>query len=93
MPQSIHEVVTAAYTERVTPEVLIQRLTEREEEFVGAFHMAGSQFGMFPQIIAEVFAELKFGAPITEEQRAMVHNNFVVLMNQIAEQQQQPPGN
>jgi hypothetical protein len=82
--QSIADVVTQAHAEEVPPDVLTARLIAREDEFALAFHMAGAQFGMFPEIIAEVFAELHFGSPITQEQRAMVHNQFVALMNRLA---------
>ena len=89
---TIESIVTTAHTEDVPPDVLVSRLTAREDAMRDQLHMAGMQFGLFPQIVAEVLAEVGLGTPPTEEERAMIRAAFVALMEEIERQQQQGPG-
>lgn len=66
------------------PEALIGALVDREQALADVLRMAGQQFGMYPQIVAEVLAEVEMGEPISVDQRAMIKAQFVVLMDQIA---------
>jgi hypothetical protein len=63
---------------------LTQALVDREQAMVDVLHQAGMQFGLFPQIVAEVLAQVEMGEPIPTEQRALIHSQFHVLMEQIA---------
>ena len=63
---------------------LIAALIEREQAMKDTLHQAGMQFGLFPQIVAEVLAQIEIGEPIPTEERAMIHSQFHVLMEQIA---------
>lgn len=65
------------------PTGLRAALVNREEQMVGVMHLAGRQFGLFPQIVAEVLAEVGLGEPKSEVERAMIHANFVNLMEAI----------
>lgn len=65
------------------PEVLINALVAREQAMADTLHQAGMQFGMFPQIVAEVLAQVEMGEPVSIEQRALIHGQFVALMEQI----------
>lgn len=64
-------------------EALVLALTEREDNMAAMFHMAGMQFGLYPQIIAEVFAEVGVGTPISDQQRDMVRQGFNNLMDEL----------
>lgn len=66
------------------PESLINALVEREQAMADTLHQAGMQFGLFPQIVAEVLAQVEMGEPISTEQRDMIHTQFHRLMEQIA---------
>lgn len=66
------------------PESLIHALVQREQAMADTLHQAGMQFGLFPQIVAEVLAQVEMGESISTEQRAMIHSNFHVLMEQFA---------
>jgi hypothetical protein len=70
---------------------LTRSLQEREDTMRDQLHMAGMQFGLYPQIIAEVLAEVGFGTPPTEMERAMIRQAFLTLMNELS-QGQQPGG-
>jgi hypothetical protein len=71
-------------TQRTTLEVL---LVDRENKMADQFRMAGMQFGMFPQIIAEVFAEVGIGSPIDETERTFIRAQFIALMEELQRQQ------
>jgi len=88
---SIAEVVNEHIADPATPppESLIHALMRREDALAEAMGMAGMQFGLFPQIVAEVFAELEFGHPRSDEERLMIRRQFEQLMIEI--QNQQPP--
>lgn len=82
---SIADIVTRHYADPATPppESLIASLMEREEAMADVLRQAGLQFGLFPQIVAEVLAQVEMGQPIPTEQRAMIHSQFHALMEQI----------
>ena len=63
---------------------LTAALMEREQAMADTLRQAGMQFGLFPQIVAEVLAQVEMGEPVSTEQRAMVHFQFHGLMEQIA---------
>lgn len=58
-------------------------LITREDQMAGIFFLAAQQFGMFPQIVAEVIAEAGLGTPPSEEEREIIRRNFTNLMEQI----------
>jgi len=63
---------------------LTAALVAREQGMADILRQAGMQFGLFPQIVAEVLAEVEMGEPIPEDQRVMVRQQFQGLMEQIA---------
>jgi hypothetical protein len=69
-------------------EHLLAALTTREDNLAEAMHMAGQQFGLYPQIVSEVLAELEFGHPKSEQERAVIRHSFNNLMDELRQQQQ-----
>lgn len=65
------------------PAGLESALLEREDGMVSSLHMAAVQFGLYPQIVAEVIASIGLGTPPDPDTRALIHGNFVRLMEQI----------
>lgn len=65
-------------------DALTNALMQREEAMADVLRQAGMQFGLFPQIVAEVLAQVEMGEPITSTQREMIHAQFHALMEQIA---------
>ena len=63
---------------------LTATLVGREEAMADTLRQAGMQFGLFPQIVAEVLAQVEMGEPITSTQREMIHTQFHALMEQVA---------
>ena len=63
---------------------LTAALIEREQAMADTLHQAGMQFGLFPQIVAEVLAQVEMGEPVSTEQRSLIHSQFHMLMEQIA---------
>jgi hypothetical protein len=72
-------------TEQVTH--LSAALIEREDTIADQLRMAGMQFGLFPQIVAEVLAEVGLGTPPSPEARQEIRNQFTALMEEIQRQQ------
>lgn len=68
-------------------EVIQAALVRREDQIADLLRMAGQQFGLFPQIVAEVLAEAGLGTPPTPEVRTMVHQQFHALMEALARAQ------
>ena len=70
---SIADIVNQHYADPATPppESLTAALVQREQAMADLLRMAGVQFGMYPQIVAEVLAEIEMGEPISVEQRTM----------------------
>ena len=66
-------------------------LLSREDQIAEALRMAGSQFGLFPEIVAEVLTEIGLGTPPDDTTREFIKSNFIARMQWI-QQQQQPPG-
>jgi hypothetical protein len=89
--KSINETITEVTTEagaqlpEETQAAIVAALLEREDEYLAAFHMAGAQFGVYPQIVAKVFTDLKFGTPVTDEAKALIDAQFNALMAQFRE--------
>jgi len=67
--------------------VVQEALQDREDRIVGHLHMAGMQFGLYPQIVAEVLATVGLGTPPTVEGRALIRQQFVTLMEELRRQQ------
>jgi hypothetical protein len=65
---------------------LVNALVEREEGIAEALRLAGLQFGVYPQIVAEVFAQVEIGQPLEETQREFIRAQFVALMEQLQRQ-------
>lgn len=61
-------------------------LVERENVMADMLRLAGMQFGLFPQIVAEVFAEVGIGSPVDEEARRLIHEQFTALMEELQRQ-------
>lgn len=59
-------------------------LVSREDDVADFLRMAGRQFGLYPQIVAEVLAETGIGSAPTPEVREMIHRQFHELMAQVA---------
>jgi hypothetical protein len=62
------------------------RLYAREDNMADLFRLAGVQFGLFPQIVAEVLAEAGLGTPIDDAERLHIRRNFAVLMERLREE-------
>jgi len=93
---TIRETLVEQGVEGAALDVLERALVAREDRMADILRGAGAQFGMYPQIVAEVFTSVGVGSPVSEEERAMIHNNFVVLMTQmqaeyLRQMGQQPP--
>lgn len=87
---TIGDIVREHYDNPATPppEALIERLLERERSIGDMLRMAGMQFGLFPQIVAEVLAEVELGGPLPEDQRLMIRQQFLALMEEVRRAQE-----
>jgi hypothetical protein len=62
---------------------MYESLVAREDNMRDVMFMAGQQFGLFPQIVAEVLAEVGLGTPKSDEERLMIRASFNQLMEQL----------
>lgn len=71
----------------VNPDVLRALLVAREDNMADMLRLAGQQFGLFPELVAEVVAELGMGSQPTPEERQIIRNNFVEKMRELSQGQ------
>ena len=67
-------------------QTLTRVLTVREDVMADHFRMAGMQFGLYPWIVAEVFAEVGIGTPLSEVERGVVRQQFEAGMEELRRQ-------
>jgi len=68
------------------PDGLKQALMDREDNIADMLRLAGAQYGTFPQIVAEVLCQVGLGTPPTTEERAMIHNQFHAVIEELRRQ-------
>lgn len=66
--------------------VLHEALLAREEELVGVLAINAVQFGVHPEIMAEVFAAIGIGRPKSDEEKALIHATYVAHMERLREE-------
>jgi hypothetical protein len=71
---------------------LINALVNREEGMAEALRMAGMQFGLYPQIVSEVLAQVEMGRPIEAVQREFIRVQYVGLMEELQRQHNEGHG-
>jgi hypothetical protein len=67
-------------------QALAVALVQRENEMADKLRMIGAQFGMYPQIVALALAEVGLGTPVTEEELALLRQNYINLIEQLNHQ-------
>lgn len=87
--QSLREVVESQVgSTDADVEALVAALYAREDSMADLLRLAGQQFGMYPQIVSEVLAQVGLGTPVDHDTRQFIRAQFVALMQQLREQQQ-----
>jgi hypothetical protein len=69
----------------VNIEVLKALLLAREDNMADHLRLAGAQFGLFPELVAAVIADLGLGTLPTDEERVIIRNNFIAKMRELTE--------
>lgn len=87
LPPSIEAVVGAWAARSGSRAELVADLVAREDQLADGLRLAGQTFGLFPQIVAKVLADMRFGSPVSDEMRSMIYQQFRTLMEQIARAQ------
>lgn len=90
--KTINEIVTAATEAPLTEQdvaLLIGDLVAREDELADTLRLAAVQFGLYPQIVAKVFADVGVGTPPSEEGKALINSQYVQLMMELQQAQQE----
>ena len=67
---------------------LMRDLLAREDAIRDSLQFAAMQYGLFPQIVAEVIAELGIGTPPPPEVRAHIRAQYEGLMAEIRRAQE-----
>jgi hypothetical protein len=71
----------------VNTDVLKALLLAREDNMADHLRLAGAQFGLFPELVAAVIADLGLGTLPTDEERIIIRNNFIAKMRELSEGQ------
>ena len=67
-------------------------LMARDNATADFLRMAGKQFGLRPEFVAEVIAQSGLGDKPTPEERELIRRNFTTLMEQMRREfNEQPP--
>lgn len=70
------------------PRPLIAALYEREDVKADIIRLAAAQFGMYPEIVAEVITNAaELGTPVSDQEHLNIRLNFNALMERLAEEQ------
>lgn len=80
---TIEEVVAASTVPEAERAVLVASLVERENQVADALRSAGMQFGLYPEIVAEVLAEVGVGTPLSADERLYIRGQFIALMERL----------
>lgn len=84
MTLSIREVIDANIRDgKVYPSRMERQLIDRENNMADMLRLAGQQFGLYPEIVAEVLASVGMGTQPSPEERQLIRNNFVALMERL----------
>jgi hypothetical protein len=67
-------------------------LVEREDEIADLLRLNGQQFGVYPEIVAEVIVGIGLGSPPDETVREMIRRQFVDLMERLQEEYRRQQG-
>lgn len=67
-------------------------LVAREDGIADVLRLAGQQFGLMPEIVAEVLAEVGLGTPPDEVTRDLIRTNYVALMERLQEEHRRQHG-
>lgn len=66
---------------------LLTALYEREDQIADLIHMAATQFGMYPEIVAEVLTNaVDIGSPKSDEVHMLIRQNFINLMTRLQQE-------
>lgn len=76
----------------VNEDKLVNDLIERENAALDLIRVAAMNFGLFPQIVAEVIAESGLGTPLSDEERGMIRTQYQTLIAEIQRQQREGGG-
>lgn len=82
----VADVVGAFDLDEATTTALVSALQERDQAVADYLRIIGSNFGMYPQIVAEALAEVGLGLPLSTEERALIHSAYHQLINELNQQ-------
>lgn len=81
------DVIKALGLDEATSKALLTALIEREVAIADYLRIIGSNMGLYPFIVAEALAEVGLGQPLSEEERALIHNQYHIGMQELHDQQ------
>lgn len=75
-------------------EALLAALYQREDAISDALRALGAQFGLHPEIVADVVTNVvALGSPVPQETHQLIRAQFIALMERLArEQRGEGPG-
>lgn len=65
---------------------LVAALVDREDNMADQLRLAGMQFGLYPEIVAEVLAQIGLGTQPDEATRLHIRTQFTTLMQRLRDE-------
>lgn len=75
--------VVRVYTNNPDQEQLIAALVEREDRIADFLRLTAQTFGLYPFVVAEVIAAAELGTAPTEEERELIHQQYLAGMREL----------
>lgn len=73
----------AVHTGEGLRDYLVSELVEREEAIAVFLRDQSVTWVLFPEVVAEMFSLVGLGEPISEQQRAFVHQQYLALIERL----------
>jgi hypothetical protein len=87
--ESIEQVVRKYGEPSAALDALIAELVAREDAMADTLRLVAVQFGLHPEIVAEVLTNgIHMGSPVTEEQALHVRRQYAACIVRIQQEQQ-----
>jgi hypothetical protein len=91
MSEALRQIMTRHHVPEPAASAVIDSVLAREDSIADILRLAGTQFGLYPEIVAKVLMDAGLGTPPTDEVRAMLNRQFADRLAWMREQFNNPP--
>ena len=77
---NIEDIIAVSTIPESQREVIVNALVERENRVADYLRLTAQTFGLYPFIVAEAIASAGLGTPPSEEERGLIHAQYLAGM-------------